>query len=268
MTTNSSTALTVLAIPAFNDNYIWLIHDGKNAAVVDPGEADNVLSALITHELNLSAILLTHHHHDHTGGVAQLLQHYAVPVFGPRNEKIATMTQPLTEGDIVRVPGLNVEMAVLDVPGHTSGHIAYVSAQHKGEPASLFCGDTLFAGGCGRLFEGTPQQMLESLEKLSKLPDETLVYCAHEYTLSNLRFAIAIDPENRILQERITSDRAKRANGLPTVPSTLGMEKASNPFLRHREPAVIATLIQADKLAPNATALAAFTALREWKNHF
>lgn len=257
-----------MAIPAFDDNYIWLIHDGKNAAVIDPGVADKVLSALTTHGLNLSAILLTHHHHDHTGGVAELLQHYAVPVFGPRNEKIATMTQPLTEGDTVPVPGLNLKLSVLDVPGHTSGHIAYVCAQSKAEPAWLFCGDTLFAGGCGRLFEGTPQQMLASLNKLSALADETLVYCAHEYTLSNLRFAKAVEPDNIVLQERIASDSALRASGMATVPSTLGMEKASNPFLRHQEAAVIATLVKAHKLAPGATPLAAFTALREWKNHF
>lgn len=258
-------ALSVLTVPAFADNYLWLIHDGVSAAVVDPGDAQPVLAALQAHGLTLSAILLTHHHADHTGGVTELLQHYAVPVFGPRKEPIAGVTQTLTEGDTVRVPALDLELAVLDVPGHTRGHIAYL--RQDGENW-LFCGDTLFAGGCGRLFEGTPAQMVDSLAKLAALPGDTRVYCAHEYTLSNLRFALAMEPQNAALVARMETESAKRAAGLPTVPSTITLERATNPFLRYDEAEIGATLIAAHRLAPGEPALAAFTALRLWKNSF
>ena len=268
MTTHSRHAPSVLTVPAFNDNYLWLIHDGQHAVVVDPGAAQPILAALKAHGLTLTAILLTHHHADHIGGVPELLQHYAVPVFGPRNEAIKTITQALGEGDRFTVPGLAVQLSVLDVPGHTSGHIAYVRPAQDAEPGWLFCGDTLFAGGCGRLFEGTPAQMVNSLGKLAALPDDTLVYCAHEYTLANLRFASAVEPDNPFLQERIALDSAKRENGVPTVPTTIGVEKASNPFLRYREASIVEALIAAHKLAPGAAPVAAFAALREWKNNF
>ncbi|KQX01236.1 hydroxyacylglutathione hydrolase [Massilia sp. Root418] len=263
MTTDRT--LAVLTVPAFNDNYLWLIHDGANAAVVDPGDAQPILAALKAHGLTLTTILLTHHHADHTGGVPALLQHYAVPVYGPRNDGIATVTRPLSEGDTVDVPGLDLRLSVLEVPGHTLGHIAYV--RPDGEPW-LFCGDTLFAGGCGRLFEGTPAQMANSLDKLAALPADTKVFCAHEYTLSNLRFASAVDPGNAALQARVAADTAKRARGVPTVPSTVGVERETNPFLRYAEPQIAAQLVAAGKLQGGEAPVAVFAALRQWKNTF
>ena len=254
----------MLAIPAFNDNYLWLVHDGANAAVVDPGDAQPILEALAKHKLSLAAILLTHHHADHIGGVQQLLQHTRVPVFGPRNDGIAAVTQPLGEGDEVHVPGLDLTVRVLEVPGHTLGHIAYVADK----PGWLFCGDTLFAGGCGRMFEGTPAQFTDSLGKLAALPEHTLVYCAHEYTLSNLRFAQAVEPGNTALARRVETETAKRQRNEPTVPSTIGLEKATNPFLRYREAGIIATLVQQKDFKSDAPPVKAFAALREWKNTF
>jgi hydroxyacylglutathione hydrolase len=257
--------VSVLTVPAFQDNYLWLIHDGKHAAVVDPGDAAPILAALNDQGLVLTAILLTHHHADHIGGVPQLLQHYAVPVFGPENDGIAAVTHPLADGDGLKVPGLDLHLRVLDVPGHTKGHIAYV--RDDDEPW-VFCGDTLFAGGCGRLFEGTPEQMLASLRKLAALPAETKVFCAHEYTLSNLRFALAVEPGNPFLQQRVRDETAKRERGMPTVPSTIAVERATNPFLRSAEPAIGALLAAEGRVQQDAPPLAVFTALRHWKNNF
>jgi len=269
MTNSPEHALSVLAVPAFNDNYLWLIHDGKQAAVVDPGDAKPILAALAQHGLTLCAILLTHHHADHTGGVPELLQHFAVPIFGPRNEAITAITEPLAENDVAIVAELGLQLTVIDVPGHTKGHIAYVRQRGETNGAPwLFSGDTLFAGGCGRLFEGTPGQMADSLGKLAALPDDTLVYCAHEYTLSNLRFASAVEPGNLALQERVAADTEKRQQGLPTVPSTVGLEKATNPFLRYREAAILTSLKVAGKLGNDASPVEAFAALRMWKNNF
>jgi hydroxyacylglutathione hydrolase len=256
-------ALNVLTVPAFNDNYLWLIHDGVHAAVVDPGDATPILAALQANHLSLTAILTTHHHADHVGGVATLLQSYDVPVYGPARDRIATVTHPLRENDVVTLDELGLRFSVIDVPGHTLGHIAYYTK----EQGWLFCGDTLFAGGCGRLFEGTPAQMLDSLDKLAALPEATKVYCAHEYTMSNLRFAQAAEPGNDAITARIRTEQAKRDQQLPTVPSDIGLEKRTNPFLRSREPTVRKQL-QSENRLHDANPQAAFAALREWKNNF
>ncbi|WP_019140597.1 hydroxyacylglutathione hydrolase [Noviherbaspirillum massiliense] len=255
--------LNVLAVPAFEDNYLWLIHDGRHAAAVDPGDADPILAALDAHKLSLTAILLTHHHADHVGGVPALLKRFNVPVYGPRDEPIPAVTEKLTEGDTLSLSEPGLSLSVINVPGHTRGHIAYFAR----EQGWLFCGDTLFAGGCGRLFEGTPEQMVGSLEKLANLPDATQVYCAHEYTLSNLRFAHEVEPGNTALSQRIETEKAKRARGEPTVPSSIGLEKMTNPFLRYREPGIMDRLTSLGKLSQREP-ISSFAALRQWKNSY
>jgi len=265
--TPATPALTVLTVPAFDDNYLWLIHDGVHAAVVDPGDATPVLAALEAHSLRLVAILLTHHHADHVGGVPALLRHWQVPVYGPASDNIPAVTNPLWENDLVQLPALGLSLQVLDVPGHTRGHIAYVAA----EQSWLFSGDTLFAGGCGRLFEGTAAQMVASLDKLASLPDNTSVYCAHEYTLSNLRFALEVEPDNRALQQRMVAEQDKRAQRIPTVPSNIALEKSTNPFLRFRENSIVTRLKTTEHLSPsisNQDSPRIFAALREWKNNY
>lgn len=256
-------SLNVLTVPAFDDNYLWLIHDGQDAVAVDPGDATVILAALEKHHLSLSAILLTHHHADHVGGVPDLLARFKVPVFGPHNPVIRTITERVSEGDTITLTHPAIEFLVLEVPGHTLDHLAYYNAQ----AGWLFCGDTLFAGGCGRLFEGSPAQMHQSLSRLAALPEETAVYCAHEYTLANLRFAAQAEPGNIALQERILREQAKRSRGEATVPSTIALEKTTNPFLRCLEPALVAQLIAAGKqAAAPADPVETFRALREWKN--
>ncbi len=255
--------LQVSAIPAFTDNYLWLIHDQQHAAVVDPGDAAPVAAALASLNLKLVAILLTHHHADHAGGVAGLLSQWKVPVFGPAREAIPGISQPVAEKDVVSLPELGLNLSVLDVPGHTAGHIAYVAH----DQGWLFCGDTLFAGGCGRLFEGTPAQMTDSLAKLAALPASTQVYCAHEYTVSNLRFALAAEPDNPELIARMSYEQARRSRGEATVPSSIGVELQTNPFLRYREPGIMRQLRLEGRLQGD-DALAAFAALREWKNNY
>lgn len=253
----------IVPVSAFKDNYIWTLRearsDARSAAVVDPGEARPVLEYLAREKLELVAILATHHHADHVGGIAELLKKYDVPVYGPRNEPIPTLTNPVSEGDEVSIPELGVSFSVLDIPGHTRAHIAYYGA------GVLFCGDTLFACGCGRLFEGTAAQMYASLQKLLSLPDDTRIYCGHEYTLANIGFAKAVEPGNAALRSRESRDRRLRDAGKPTLPSTLGEEKATNPFLRCGEPAVIDSV---NKYLGGRVAdpVSVFAAIRDWKN--
>lgn len=251
-------------VPAFHDNYLWVLARGTHAAVVDPGDAAPVQRFLDERELSLDAILVTHHHADHIGGMPALAARWKCPVFGPAHDGVEGLDRRLVEGDRLEVPGVGLELAVLDVPGHTAGHIAY----HGTDAAPLvFCGDTLFACGCGRLFEGTPREMSESLAKLAALPSTTRAYCAHEYTLSNIRFAQAVEPGNAALAERKARAAATRTRGEPTVPSTIGEERATNPFLRCTVPEVVAS---AEAHAGRALAgpVEVFATLREWKNHF
>lgn len=276
-------ALQVHCVPAFDDNYLWLIHNGRDAVAIDPGAAAPIVAALEAQQLRLRAILITHHHADHCGGVAQLLEYVdqthpgesdpgasdpnspqPFPVYGPRHEAIAGVNTPLSEGDSVQLAELGLQLQVLDLPGHTLGHIGYYSEVQ----GWLFCGDTLFAGGCGRLFEGSPAQMTSSLGKLAALPEPTLVYCAHEYTLSNLKFAMEVEAGNPALVERQQREQAKRAQGIATVPSTIGLEKASNPFLRCEQEAIIGRLQQTGRLPDGKRPVQTFAALREWKNDY
>ena len=253
--------MAIHAVPAFRDNYIWMLVDGRNAVAVDPGDDAPVEEFLRSRELTLTAVLATHHHADHVGGLPALAGRWDCPTFGPKNEVAASLTRRLAEGDRFEVPGLGIELATLDIPGHTAGHIALFGAD------AVFCGDTLFACGCGRLFEGTPAQMLASLGKLAGLPQATRVFCGHEYTLANIRFAQAVEPGNGRLEERRGRDAAKRERGEPTVPSTIGEELATNPFLRCREAAVVEA---AQRRAGRrlASEVEVFAEVREWKNVF
>lgn len=251
--------IEIIPIPAFEDNYIWLIRNQASAAVVDPGDADPVMEYLLQHGLKLTAILITHHHGDHCGGAGELRRHFCCPVYGPRHEKITATTQAVGENDIITLSELGAAFDVIDVPGHTLGHVAYYGID------SLFCGDALFACGCGRLFEGTPEQMQSSLAKLAALPDETRVFCAHEYTLDNIRFARIADPGNTALQQREVRERQTRAQGLPTLPSTIALEKSTNPFLRWDDPRLIEA---ASHFAgrPLSSPASIFAAIRQWKD--
>jgi hydroxyacylglutathione hydrolase len=253
-------SLHVVPLPALADNYIWLLHDDDGQAiVVDPGEAAPVEQALHQRSLTLRAILLTHHHHDHIGGVDALLRRHRVPVYAPRDERIAHATQRVADGDIVELASPRARFEVIEVPGHTTTHIAYA-----GEDV-LLCGDTLFSMGCGRLFEGTPAQMLASLDRLAALPGHTLVCCAHEYTAANGRFAHSIEPHNAALAARRREVDALRADHQPSLPVSLAVERETNPFLRTDSDAVIAWSqhhgIQGDRVAR-------FAALRANKDVF
>lgn len=252
--------LEVRAIPAFRDNYIWMLRRGNVAVVVDPGDAAPVLRVLEEEDIDLSAILITHHHADHQGGIENLAAACQPAVFGPAAESITGLTHSLCGGEVFQLPSLGVGVSVLPVPGHTLGHIAYVIGNR------LFCGDTIFGAGCGRLFEGTPEQMADSLRLLAGLPDDTEVYCAHEYTEMNLRFALAVEPGNRVLRQRVLDAAEIRTRGLPTVPSTMALEKATNPFLRCSEPEVVAAAVARGAMATDPVAV--FTAIRGWRNEF
>ncbi|MEP7205502.1 MAG: hydroxyacylglutathione hydrolase [Casimicrobiaceae bacterium] len=257
----------IIPIPAFRDNYIWLLIEGGNAVVIDPGDAGPVLAVLDREGLRLTAILNTHHHNDHVGGNQALLERHDVPVFGPVRERIPGMTRPLREGERVDVPGIGMHLDVLDVPGHTAGHIAYVQAATRGAAPRAFVGDTLFACGCGRLFEGSPGEMWSSLQKLAALPDPTEIYCAHEYTLANLRFAAAVEPDSEAIRERTERETARRVRGEPTVPSRLADERATNPFLRAGRPGVMrAAGLHAGRVVDDP--VASFAVLRDWKDRF
>ncbi|MDC8771028.1 hydroxyacylglutathione hydrolase [Roseateles albus] len=255
------------AIAAFADNYIWMLHDGAEALVVDPGDAAPVLDALAARSLRLAGILVTHHHGDHVGGLSALLAHQQAPVFGPAHEQMPVPITPCQDGDSFRL--LGQDFRVIDVPGHTAGHIAfYLESPSDGAAPLLFCGDTLFSGGCGRLFEGTPAQMFTSLQSLAALPSASRVCCTHEYTLANLRFARAVEPDNPELAAYQQWCEQRRSEDLPTLPSSLALELQINPFLRCSEPAVMAAAQAFSNQTRVSDPVAVFTQLRQWKNDY
>ena len=252
--------LQIIPIPAFKDNYIWLIHNGTQATAIDPGDAAAVIAALNHLNLTLTAILITHHHHDHIGGVAELLEAFPqAVVYAPALEQYAFEHIAITEQNTVDLKDLSIPFAILDLPGHTLGHIAYHSAQHE----ILFCGDTLFGAGCGRLFEGTPLQMYHSLQKLAALPSATKVYCTHEYTMHNINFALMFEPNNQRLIERHENTQKLHESNIPSLPSSIELELATNPFLRcnHQE-------IQSSIQLANASEIETFSKLRELRTHY
>lgn len=255
--------LEIHPIKAFSDNYLWIFKQqgSSEACIVDPGDAAPVLAFLQQEQLTLSAILLTHHHADHIGGVNELLSHYDAPVYGPESAAIPAVTETLHEGDSIQASG--VSFTVLEIPGHTLDHIAYYADAHSNSYPVLFCGDTLFAGGCGRIFEGTPAMMYKSLQKLAELEPQTQIYCAHEYTLGNLAFAQAVSPEDQVLQQRIQQEKEKREKDIPTVPSNIQQELLTNPFLRCSEASIAEQFLEQAREPAEV-----FAALREWKDHF
>lgn len=255
--------MKLIPLPAFADNYIWMLHDGQKAMVVDPGDAEPVLQALQREGVQLQGILITHHHADHTGGVDVLRETTGASVYGPAHEPMPEPLRRLKGGETARL--LDLDFQVLDVPGHTAGHIAYF-CEINSEAPLLFCGDTLFSGGCGRLFEGTPAQMLASLNRLAALPDATRVCCAHEYTLSNLKFALEVEPDNPQLVTYEARCQTLRKHSQPTLPSNMETERQINPFLRSDQPTIIASAQRFDAhgVEQNGT----FATLRQWKNQY
>jgi hydroxyacylglutathione hydrolase len=249
--------ITISPISAFQDNYIWLLSDQTHAVVVDPGDAEPVIQALEQQNLQLRGILVTHHHNDHIGGIPALINRYQPLIYAPEKETYAFPHTTVKQGDHIKLPLGNIKLGVIEVPGHTLGHIAYYGAN------SLFCGDTLFGAGCGRLFEGTAAQMYASLQKLASLPAPTKVYCAHEYTEHNLRFAQTLAPDDPKIATRLEETRDLIAAGRPSLPSTIAQELATNPFLRCDDPIFIAAT-----RTESSEPVAVFGALRELRNHF
>jgi len=258
--------MKLIALPAFTDNYIWMLHDGRQALVVDPGDAVPVQAALQALGLDLTAILVTHHHADHIGGLPALLGS-GIPVHGPQDERIQGITHLVQEGDRVTWNGLT--FSVLETPGHTRVHASYLLPTGLGtsDPRPhLFCGDTLFSAGCGRIFDGTPDQLYDSLVRLDSLPADTRICATHEYTLANLRFAQAVEPRNPDLARHQAHCEALRARDEPTLPSDLRTERLINPFLRCTQSDVVASALAHG--ARDANPRSVFVALRQWKNHF
>lgn len=268
---DKNTLLQVWPIPAFDDNYIWCIHDGKNALVVDPGDSAPVIEYLESNNLALMGILITHHHADHTGGILNLLQFLGsdIPVYGPLGDNIPGRTIALMQDDKVEILAPRITLKVYEVPGHTLSHIAYFANMQANvvEPM-LFCGDTLFASGCGRLFEGTPMQMSESLSKFAALPKNTLVYCTHEYTLSNIRFALAVEPNNLNLISWAERAKSLREQNLPTLPTTIGQELQVNPFMRCDQAEVIEMAKEVSGQGDLPTPAHVLAVIRAWKDRF
>jgi len=264
----SAAKTTISAIAAFNDNYIWAITnlDTDKVALVDPGDASVCISYLEKHCLTLCAILITHHHRDHTGGIQALIDFgnqrgISIDVYGPVNDAIAHITKPVNELDKIFLSDLQCEFSVLALPGHTLDHIAFFNDN------VVFCGDTLFSGGCGRLFEGTPRQMHQSLAKLAQLDDNTLVYCAHEYTQDNLTFALTVEPNNEKLQRYAVTVKELRQQEASTIPTSIGLEKQINPFLRCDKNEVKLSAEHYEK-SPLESSVAVFSTIRAWKNSF
>ncbi len=260
--------LQVRPIPAFEDNYIWLLQcdGGKSAVVVDPGDEEPVLALLAREGLELTAILVTHRHGDHVGGVVAL--HHAYPqaqVFAPQGGHVAGATRTVADGDTFELPGLGIELQAWETPGHTAEHVSYYHRAGSDGDGALFCGDTLFACGCGRVFTGTHEQLFESLQRIAGLPGETRIYCAHEYTQASIDFAKWVEPENEALRRREQETAAARSRNEPTVPSTLALELATNPFLRTGEATVIAAA-ERWRGSPLEHGRDVFRALRTWKD--
>jgi hydroxyacylglutathione hydrolase len=253
--------INIEPIKAFSDNYIWLLTTNEGSIVIDPGESKNLLKILSQNKLDLKAIFITHHHFDHTGGIKEILSKKSIDVYGPKNKIDSINIRVVNES---KISLLGIEFEVIEIPGHTLDHIAYYS-ENNGEPI-LFCGDTLFAGGCGRVFEGTFEQMHNSLSILKKLPLNTKVYCGHEYTQSNLEFAKNIEPLNQTLISRYNDVLELRKQGLPTLPSTIALEKETNPFLRVEIKELQKIISKKFNTPKNDKDI--FTAMRKWKDNF
>jgi hydroxyacylglutathione hydrolase len=255
-------SVSVFPIKAFNDNYIWCLHNQIHCAVVDPGDAEPVLAYCQVNQLALSAIIITHHHWDHTSGIDALLAAFPnIPVYGPQNKNIKQITVRLSQGDAIELAKLDIKFSVLEVPGHTLDHIAYYG------DIGLFCGDTLFSAGCGRLFEGTPQQMFTSLAKLTALPADTAVFCAHEYTMANIAFAETVEPNNQALVDYKYWANIQREKNTPTLPSNIQRELEVNPFLRCHSAELVTNVSQ--NMGSNLVSeQAIFASLRNWKDNF